>query len=176
MTRDSLPPYTPWICDIQPALSHVARYQVLNAVYGHISRWVTQGTLPPTAPRVDVLSEGPPVVLNRTSLGLATGGIQLSQQAVPTAVENGINSGPDLCILYGSHTPLDAATLAQLGFAKLDESTRDRKADVLRAIVPMKAAQLSDVAVRGQYGQGNVDGRRVPSATGSRWRAILCWL
>ena len=45
---------------------------------------------------------------------LATGGIQLSQQAVPTAVENGINSGPDLCILYGSHTPLDAATLAQL--------------------------------------------------------------
>ena len=42
------------------------------------------------------------------------------------------------------------------------ESTRDRKADVLRAIVAMKAAQLSDVAVRGQYGQGNVDGRRVP--------------
>src|ERR1700747_1469292 len=114
VTRDSLPPYTPWICDIQPALSHVARYQVLNAVYGHISRWIAQGTLPPTAPRVDVLSAGPPVVLNRTSLGLATGGIHLSQQAVPTAVENGINSGPNLCILYGSHTPLDAATLAQL--------------------------------------------------------------
>jgi hypothetical protein len=33
---------------------------------------------------------------------------------VPTAVENAINSGPGLCILYGSHTPLDAATLAQL--------------------------------------------------------------
>jgi hypothetical protein len=49
-----------------------------------------------------------------TSLGLATGGIQLSQQAVPTAVENAINSGPGLCILYGSHTPFDAATLAQL--------------------------------------------------------------
>jgi hypothetical protein len=114
VARDSLPPYTPWICTIQPALSHVARFQVLNAVYRHISRWITQGTLPPTAPRVDVLSEGPPVVLNRTSLGLATGGIQLSQQAVPTAVENGINSGPGLCFLYGSHTPLDAATLAQL--------------------------------------------------------------
>ena len=74
----------------------------------------SHGTPPPTAPRVDVLSEGPPVVLNRTGLGLATGGIQLSQQAVPTAVENAINSGPGLCILYGSHTPLDAATLAQL--------------------------------------------------------------
>ena len=114
VARDSLPPSTPWICDIQPALSHVARFQVLNAVYGHISRWISHGTLPPTAPRVDVVSAGPPVVLNRTSLGLATGGIQLSQQAAPTAVENGINSGPDLCILYGSHTPLDAATLAQL--------------------------------------------------------------
>ena len=33
---------------------------------------------------------------------------------MPTAVENAINSGPGLCILYGSHTPLDAATLAQL--------------------------------------------------------------
>jgi len=114
VARDSLPPYTPWICDIQPALSHVATFQVLNAVYGHISRWISHGTPPPTAPRVDVLSEGPPVVLNRTSLGLATGGIQLSQQAVPTAVENAINSGPGLCILYGSHTPFDAATLAQL--------------------------------------------------------------
>jgi hypothetical protein len=87
---------------------------VLNAVYSHISRWVSDGTPPPTAPRVDVLSAGPPVVLNRTSLGLATGGIQLSQQAVPTAVENGINSGPGLCFLYGSHTPFDAATLARL--------------------------------------------------------------
>ena len=114
VARDSLPPSTPWICDIQPALSHVPTFQVLNAAYGHISRWISHGTLPPTAPRVDVLSEGPPVVLNRTSLGLATGGIQLSQEAVPTAVENGINSGPGLCFLYGSHTPLDAATLAQL--------------------------------------------------------------
>ena len=62
---------------------------------------------------------GPPVVLKRTPLGLATGGIQLSQQAVPTAVDNGINSGPVLpspspCFLYGSHTPFNAATLARL--------------------------------------------------------------
>jgi len=59
VTRDSLPPYTPWICDIQPALSHVARFQVLNAVYGHISRWISHGTPPPAAPRVDVVSAGP---------------------------------------------------------------------------------------------------------------------
>jgi hypothetical protein len=59
-----------------------------------------------------------PVELKRTPLGLATGGIQLSQQAVPTAVENGINSGPvpslASCFLYGSHTPFNAATLTRL--------------------------------------------------------------
>jgi hypothetical protein len=43
-----------------------------------------------------------------------TAGIQLSQQAVPTAVENGINLGPELCFLYGSHTPFDRATLMRL--------------------------------------------------------------
>ena len=114
VTRDSLPPPTPQLCTIQPALSHVPAFHVLNAVYEHVSRWISDDTPPPTAPRVDVLAVGPPVVLNRTSLGLATGGIQLSQQAVPTAVENGINSGPGLCFLYGSHTPFDAATLARL--------------------------------------------------------------
>jgi len=42
------------------------------------------------------------------------------------------------------------------------ESTRDRKADVLRAIVPMKTSALADAAVRGQYGRGVVNGLHVP--------------
>jgi hypothetical protein len=113
--RDGLPLLKPELCTIQPALSHVPSFHVLNAVYDHLSRWVTDGTLPPKAPLVDVISVGLPAVLNRTPLGLATGGIQLSQQAVPTAVENGFNLGPVLnCIDYGSHLPFDAATLAQL--------------------------------------------------------------
>ena len=114
--RDGLPLLTPpELCTIQQALSHVPAFHVLNAVYDHLSRWVTDGTPPPTAPLVDVVSVGPQgVALNRTPLGLATGGIQLSQQAVPTAVENGINSGPGLCFLFGSHTPFNAATLARL--------------------------------------------------------------
>ena len=113
--RDGLPLLTPpELCTIQQALSHVPAFHVLNAVYDHLSRWVTDGTPPPTAPPVDVVSVVPRVVLNRTPLGLATGGIQLSQQAVPTAVENGINLPLGPCVLYGSHLPFDAATLAQL--------------------------------------------------------------
>jgi glucose-6-phosphate 1-dehydrogenase len=42
------------------------------------------------------------------------------------------------------------------------ESARDRKADVFRAIVPIKAAQLPEVAVRGQYGRGQINGQPVP--------------
>ncbi len=41
-------------------------------------------------------------------------------------------------------------------------SVRDRKADVLRAIVPINPENLSDMAVRGQYGPGIVDGANVP--------------
>jgi glucose-6-phosphate 1-dehydrogenase len=42
-------------------------------------------------------------------------------------------------------------------------SVRDRKADVLRAIIPIRLEQLDQVAVRGQYGPGQVDGVAVPA-------------
>jgi glucose-6-phosphate 1-dehydrogenase len=42
------------------------------------------------------------------------------------------------------------------------ESTRDRKADVFRAVVPIRDSQIGDVAVRGQYGEGTINGVRVP--------------
>jgi glucose-6-phosphate 1-dehydrogenase len=41
-------------------------------------------------------------------------------------------------------------------------SVRDRKADVLRAIVPINPENLAEVAVRGQYGPGAIDGGTVP--------------
>ncbi len=43
-----------------------------------------------------------------------------------------------------------------------DQSVRDRKSDVLKAIVPLDPEQLGDVAVRGQYGPGIIDGIPVP--------------
>ncbi|MGC8668229.1 MAG: glucose-6-phosphate dehydrogenase [Chthonomonadales bacterium] len=39
-----------------------------------------------------------------------------------------------------------------------DQSVRDRKSDVLKAVVPLDPEQLGDVAVRGQYGPGVVGG------------------
>jgi glucose-6-phosphate 1-dehydrogenase len=43
------------------------------------------------------------------------------------------------------------------------QSVRDRKMDVLRAIVTIRPQQLDQVAVRGQYGPGELDGVAVPA-------------
>ncbi len=42
------------------------------------------------------------------------------------------------------------------------ESVRDHKADVLKAVVPIDPEKLGDVAVRGQYGPGEIEGKAVP--------------
>src|SRR2546425_12317000 len=42
------------------------------------------------------------------------------------------------------------------------QSVRDHKSDVLKAILPIDPEQLGDVAVRGQYGPGEVSGVQVP--------------
>ena len=42
------------------------------------------------------------------------------------------------------------------------QSVRDRKADVLRAAMPIDPARLSEAAIRGQYGPGAIDGVSVP--------------
>ena len=42
------------------------------------------------------------------------------------------------------------------------QSVRDRKADVMRAVVPLNPENLGQSAVRGQYGPGKLDGQPVP--------------
>ena len=53
-------------------------------------------------------------MLNRDVYGNALGGIQLSQHAVPTATNTGVNSEPGFCILFGTHEPFDEDTLDTL--------------------------------------------------------------
>jgi hypothetical protein len=86
----------------------------MDAAIDHLVKWVKDGTLPPTAPEIEVSSVGPPVVVVRDKAGNALGGIRLSQHAVPTATNTGQNSGPGFCRLNGSYEPFDAATLASL--------------------------------------------------------------
>jgi hypothetical protein len=100
-------------CD-RPPYSHIPFHYVFNAALDHLVRWVKDGTPPPTAPPIDLTAVGPPAVMARDAAGNALGGIRLSQHAVPTAVNTGVNTGPGFCRLYGSHEPFDAAALTKL--------------------------------------------------------------
>ena len=93
-----------------PPLSRVPLSQVIESAYGHLARWVDGGAPPPSAPYLEF--DGLTKV--RNELGLAQGGIQLSQVAVPTALNTGSNSGPSFCILLGTHRPFDEAQLHEL--------------------------------------------------------------
>jgi alpha/beta hydrolase family protein len=85
----------------------------LNAATEHLVRWMTDNVQPPLAPEIDV-TLGPPGVIARDSFGNALGGIRLSQHAVPTATNTGVNSGPGFCVTFGSYQPFDLATLDAL--------------------------------------------------------------
>jgi len=90
-----------------PPWSRVPLGQVVTAAYDHLARWVDEGTLPPSAPYLE-FSGGTKV---RNELGLAQGGIQLSQVSVPTALNTGSNTGASFCILFGTHIPFDDGQL-----------------------------------------------------------------
>src|SRR5262249_47361937 len=112
LIRDNLPQANTTNCAF-PALSHIPTRYVLNAVYGHLVRWVEGGSAPPIAPRIELTSVSPAVAA-RDTFGNALGGIRLAQHAVPIATNTGVNAGPVFCILFGSHQPFDDATLAML--------------------------------------------------------------
>lgn len=102
------------LCE-RPPYSHVPFYQVMDAAFEHLRKWVEDGTLPPTAPPIEVTSAGPPGVIARDKVGNSlAGGIRLAEIAVPTSVNTGQNSGAGFCRLYGSHEDFDAATLSNL--------------------------------------------------------------
>jgi hypothetical protein len=110
--RDGLPVPDASACN-RPALSRVPTSKVLNAAWEHLARWVADGTPPPSAPPIELESISP-AVARRDGLGNALGGIRLAEHAVPIAVNDGVNSGPGFCFLYGSHIPFDVATLGAL--------------------------------------------------------------
>jgi hypothetical protein len=115
VTRDALPIPNP-SCDL-PALSHVPAAHVLNAAYGHLVKWTTAGTSPPTAERIQLATVGTPPapsIAVRDAFGNALGGIRLAEQAAATATNTGVNSGSGFCLLYGTHQPFTATQLSTL--------------------------------------------------------------
>ena len=94
-----------------PPFSRVPLHHVIAAAYDHLVRWVRYGAPPPSAPPLEFNADGTKA---RDELGLAKGGIRLSQVAAPTALNTGDNSGETFCVLFGTHVPFDKATLKRL--------------------------------------------------------------
>ncbi|TYB57900.1 hypothetical protein FXF51_38640 [Nonomuraea sp. PA05] len=109
LARDlgSAPTYT---CD-RPPFSRVPLHHVLAAAYDHLTRWARRGAAPPVAPPLEFAPDGTKA---RDELGLARGGIRLSQVAAPTALNTGDNSGETFCVLFGTHVPFEQEQLDEL--------------------------------------------------------------
>ncbi len=88
---------------------------VAKAALRALTVWLTTGTAPVTAPRIEVTS-GATHTIVRNSDGIALGGIRTPPVDVPVAALSG-QPGPKggtICLLLGSTRPFTAARLAQL--------------------------------------------------------------
>ena len=104
-------------CAVPSIGTRVPTHYVVGHAYDLLVRWIANGVPPPSAPRIQITTfgaPGTPSVVARDSLGLALGGIRLSELAVPTALNVGVNSGPGACVRWGYSLPFDVGELDSL--------------------------------------------------------------
>ena len=83
---------------------------VVQAAFTAFSDWVTEGTRPPSSPRIETDASGEIV---RDADGIAKGGIRTPAVDAPTTVLTGTNTSTSpICVLFGSTTALSPAQLA----------------------------------------------------------------
>jgi len=153
-------------CVVPSIGTRVPTTYVLASAFELLVRWVRQHLAPPSAPPIDVLHFGPPgqpSVIARDSLGLALGGIRLSELAVPTAYNIGTNHGPGACPRWGYSTPFDIGMLNHLYPAHEDyveRVTRVTEDNVRRRFILEADAQMTiRAAVESRVGSRD-DGER----------------
>ncbi|MFI5052864.1 MAG: alpha/beta hydrolase domain-containing protein [Acidimicrobiia bacterium] len=87
---------------------------VMRSAIRDLNRWVTTGTPPPHARRIQESDTEPGRIAVDTN-GNARGGIRTAPVDVPVATLSGTGqSGAGFCILFGTTTPFDAKKLAAL--------------------------------------------------------------
>jgi hypothetical protein len=94
---------------------------VAKAAYHALKIWITSGTAPVIAPRIDVKAGASPTI-ERNSDGIALGGIRTPPVDVPVATLSGA-PGPNpstICLLVGSTKPFTAEQLAALYPSRTD--------------------------------------------------------
>jgi len=153
-------------CDVPTIGTRVPTTYVLASAFDLLVRWVRRHAAPPSAPLIDIVEFGPPgtpSVIARDSMGLALGGIRLSELGVPTAFNVGFNNGPGACQRWGYSIPFDVGTLDALYPAHeryVQRVTRLSQDNVRRRyILERDAQQTIREAVESRVG-GRDDGPR----------------
>ncbi|HEX3796639.1 MAG TPA: alpha/beta hydrolase domain-containing protein [Acidimicrobiales bacterium] len=107
------------------------QHYVGQAALSHLVQWVTDGTPPPRAPRLQ--RDGDAFRVDQH--GNATGGIRTPWVEVPTAVLSGLGqTGESFAILFGRTEPFDDATLSTL-YPRSRPEYLDRFEGVLEATI-----------------------------------------
>ncbi|HEY1832460.1 MAG TPA: alpha/beta hydrolase domain-containing protein [Acidimicrobiales bacterium] len=96
-----------------PVNSGPQQHYVAQAALAHLVRWITEGTPPPSAPRLQLADSGQSYVLDAE--GNARGGIRTPWVEAPTAVLSGLGQGGEVfAVLFGVSEPFDEDTLTRL--------------------------------------------------------------
>ena len=101
-------------CD-QPPQSRIPIQYPMNAAFDHLVDWVVRRSPPPVGNDIEIEPDLPLRVV-RDADGNALGGIRLSQHAVPTATNSGVNTpfADAWCRTFGFHLPFHQDRLNEL--------------------------------------------------------------
>ena len=132
----------------------------LDAVMHHLNEWVTKGTPPPKAPRLEATGTSP-VAYAVDDAGNARGGVRAPQVDAPLAQLGGVsNSGEgslgQFCRLFGTTVPFTGSQLSaryanNRAFVKAWSKAADRALEA-GYLVPEDAKELKRAAARYDIG------------------------
>jgi hypothetical protein len=90
------------------AINAGPQHYVIKAALRSLDTWVSDGTAPPEAPRLEVDDGGGSPAIVRDADGIALGGIRTPQVDAPTTVLSGdpADEASIICLLLGSTTPM----------------------------------------------------------------------
>lgn len=87
------------VLPLAQGINRIPMTTLYDAAYHHMQRWLTDGTPPPSQPKVEFAGDPPAVV--RDEHGIAKGGIRLPQAEVPLAQNSAIPLTDDIFAYLG---------------------------------------------------------------------------
>ena len=90
------------------------QHETLQAAFHHFVTWVTEGVVPPAAPRIEVSMGGDPIIV-RDELGIAVGGVRTPPVDTPLRILIGDpGSSEGFCFLFGQTLEIDLPELKSM--------------------------------------------------------------